>query len=125
MILALIEAVGFVLLVWAIIRAVSVLIKYSNELAKGNRPSLFPRTIDCERCDKQIAKSKRLKSFRDYLFGGWACPNCGSEYDQLNNLRIARAHDGHLRDSRRRARHLRVNVATPDDRTPVERLIDE
>lgn len=122
---AVIVAIAFALGLWAVLRGLMHLISYTNAVAKGGRPKLFPNTSYCERCEKDIPRTKRLKSLNDRVFGGWACPKCGSEYDTLGNVRVARSHDGHLRDSRRRAKRKRIPVLSEDNKTPVERLIDE
>lgn len=122
---AFIVAIAFPFVVWAVLRGLVHLISYTNAVAKGGRPDFFPNTSYCDRCEKNIPRTKRLKSFQDRIFGGWACPKCGSEFDTLGNVRVARSHDGHLRDSRRRARRKKIAILSEDNKTPLERLIDE
>ncbi len=85
---AFIIAISSTIVIWAVIRVLAHLSAYSNERAKGRRPAIFPKTSYCERCEKNIPRTKRLKSVGDHLFGGWACPKCGSEYDLLGNVRV-------------------------------------
>lgn len=109
--------------VWILIRSLSVGIKYYEETVKGERPTNFFSPKPCERCGKLTSWTARLTSFRQSLLGGWTCPACGSEYDQVGNLRIARSLDAHLRDARTRSKKrktLRI-----DESTPVEKVIDE
>ncbi|MBK6751289.1 MAG: hypothetical protein IPG67_15155 [Acidobacteria bacterium] len=122
---AFIIAISSTIVIWAVIRVLAHLSAYSNERAKGSRPAIFPKTSFCERCEKNIPRTKRLKSVGDHLFGGWACPKCGSEYDLLGNVRVARSHDGHLRDSQRRAKRKRKTDVSFHAETPTGRSIDE
>lgn len=122
---AFIVAIAFALGSWAVLRGLVHLIAYTNAIATGSSPNFVPNTSFCERCEKDIPRTKRLKSLNDRVFGGWACLKCGSEHDTLGNVRVARSHDGHLRDSRRRAKRKRIPVISADNKTPLERVIDE
>ncbi len=110
---------------WLLIRGIFFLLKYSEQWINHARPKVFPRPRECPRCEQPIGRFERLNSVRELLLGGWTCPKCGSEFDQLDNIRIARAWNAHLRDLSKRSRRADIDRGRKDGRTPVERLIDE
>ena len=111
---------------WVLIRGTVFWIKYSEEWIRNSRwPSVFPRLVDCPRCERPIGRLARSRSFREVLLGGWTCPKCGSEFDQLDNIRIARAWNAHLRDFEQRSLNEAAVRDRNDKRSPVERLFEE
>ena len=108
-----------------LIRSTVFLVKYTQEWIGNARPEVFPRPTRCPRCHQRLGRFERMRTFAEVLFGGWSCPGCGSEFDQLDNIRLARAWNAHLRDAKKRLRTEGHHRSMEDDRTPVERLIDE
>ena len=107
------------------VRGTVFLAVYFREWWRDSRPKVFPRPAFCPRCERPIVKFGRLRSFQQLLFGGWSCVGCGSEFDQLDKVRVARAWNAHLIDHDRRSRSDEEISKRNDSRTPVERLIDD
>gem|GEM_PF-5570626 len=114
-----------ILSTWVMLRLVIYFIKWSEERTKGNDLPFIARDRFCARCDRKVARSKRLISWNEIIFGGWSCPYCGSEYDQVGQLSFARADVAHLRGSRNHQHIPDTVLDHVNDKTPVERLIDE
>lgn len=125
MLLAIFATVIGTLLLWLLLRSIIYLVKFSDDWAKGNRPNFLTSRLTCERCETRVSRGERIRSFREYFLGGWTCPNCGSEYDQIDNLRFARSHDEHLRDLKKRDSKKRKVETLNDGKSRVQRLIDE
>ena len=125
MLLLLIAIVSAIVAGVLLVRGTLFMIKYSEEWIKNGRPTVFPRPKRCPRCDRRIRRSERMRSFTEVFLGGWSCPGCGSEFDQLDNVRVARAWNASLRDLKKREREVRLLNRATDDRTPVERLFDD
>jgi hypothetical protein len=125
MVLALVLASVIALAAWLLLRGAVYLLKFSEEFVKGNRPSFLSRIQNCPRCEAKLKPFTRKVSFKQLLFGGWTCPECGSEFDQMNNVRVARAFDAHLMDFRARKRHGKSLPGASDDKSPIERVFEE
>jgi len=108
-----------------VLRGTIFLVMYSERWMTYGRPKVFPRPRKCPRCDNRIGRFDRPRSLRQLLLGGWSCRACGSEFDQLNNCRIARAWNAHLRDLTDRSEREAVLEASRDPRSPVQKVIDE
>ena len=108
-----------------LIRSMLFSFKYLGEWIRNSRPSVFPRPNRCPRCEREITRFDRMRSFRNIVLGGWSCPGCGSEFDQLDYIQIARAWNAHLHDFEKRDRKKELENSKSDDRTPVQRLLDE
>ncbi|HKP70697.1 MAG TPA: hypothetical protein VJV05_15525 [Pyrinomonadaceae bacterium] len=107
------------------IRGTVFLLKYTAAWMTDRRPEVFPRPTRCPRCTQSIGRFERLRSFREVVLGGWTCPGCGSEFDQLDNALVARAWNAHLRDAKNRLRLEDQLEAAHDTRSPVEKLLDD
>ena len=110
---------------WLLIRGVGYSLKYFEVRARGVTLGPFGRNSRCSRCDRSIPFFSRRRSVRELVFGGWTCPKCGSEIDQLGIVRLARARDEHLRDFSKRDRVKQIVEEAKDGRSPIERVIDE
>lgn len=42
----------------------------------------FKRTRRCPKCDTVLPKFRKPRNKRQRLWGGWTCPNCGTELDR-------------------------------------------
>ena len=108
-----------------VIRTSAFLLTYFGQWIRDRRPKLVPRPRECPRCAQPVGRFERTNSFAKVLLGGWACPRCGSEFDQLNNIRIARAWNANLRDLELRSAQEAKASRRDDDRSPVQRMLDE
>jgi ribosomal protein S27AE len=106
-------------------RSSMFLLMYFGQWFKGGRPKVFPRPRECPRCGQPVGRFERINSIAKVLLGGWACPRCGSEFDQLNNTRIARAWNANLRDLEERSALEAKESRREDSRSPVQRMLDE
>lgn len=97
---------------WLLIRGTSFGLNYWKEYLNGAQPSVFPRPRECSRCDGALPLFTRLRSFREFLLGGWTCPTCESEFDQLGNIRVARAWNANLRDLKARTKRKKMGIRT-------------
>ena len=110
-------------LVWILIRSTLIALKYYEATLKGERPGNIFAVKACERCGKFTSWTARLTSCKEFLLGGWTCPRCMSEYDQIGNVLVARSLDAHLRDAKSRSK-TRKRLSN-DDRSPIEKVIDQ
>lgn len=108
-----------------LLRTLTFALFYFERWITYGRPNVFPRPKDCPRCGNRIVWSDSLRTVRHALIGGWTCRSCGSEFDQLNNCRIARAWNANLRDLKDRSLREVVLNESRDTRSPVEKIIDE
>lgn len=40
----------------------------------------------CSKCGHHLPQIRRPKNLRQVLWGGWTCPNCGTELDKSGNI---------------------------------------
>lgn len=99
-------------------------IKYSEQAIRGFRPKVLSWNRFCTRCEQEIGRFECVFSVKELLLGGWSCPRCGSEFDQVNELRIPHSIDAHLRDPVARS-HGRKRRSLQSGKSPVERIIEE
>lgn len=109
---------------WLALRFVAFAIKYSEQAAKGSRPKLLAWNRYCPRCEQTVKRFDRVFSVKELLFGGWTCPQCGTEFDQVNEVRIARSIDAHLRDPVSRS-YGRMHLNYPPEKSRVDLIIEE
>jgi len=57
-----------------------VLVVYGT-VAK-NRWGISLEEVSCPRCNKLLPKVRKPRSLREFMWGGWTCPNCGVEVDK-------------------------------------------
>ena len=108
-----------------LLRTLIFAVIYFERWITYGRPSVFPRPRQCPRCGNRIVWLDSLRTVRHALIGGWSCRSCGSQFDQLNNCRIARAWNAHLRDLKDRSTRQAALEESRDSRSPVQRIIDE
>lgn len=75
-------------------------------------------TIHCPKCSETVPRTRKPRSVRQELYGGWTCINCGAEMDKLGT-------DITDNDSLKSDKKRRRSFDTPFDksgRSPVERL---
>ena len=125
MLLIIVALVGSLILVGLILRGGMFLLKYSEQWANHARPRVFPRPTECPRCEQPVGRFERLRSFSELVLGGWTCPRCGSEFDQLDNIRLARAWNANLRDLEQRATNEKSIRSSDDTATPVQKLFED
>ena len=113
------------LLVWIGVRGSVFSLMYVGQWIRYRRPNIFPRPTVCPRCELPRGRFQSPKSLKEVVLGGWTCRGCGSEFDPLDNIRIARAWNAHLRDNETRSLKARGDEATRDERSPVELLFEE
>jgi len=41
----------------------------------------------CPRCAEPLSTIRKVSSFREVLWGGWTCPNCGCKVDRYGKER--------------------------------------
>src|SRR5215218_1053009 len=114
-----------ILLVFMAFRGLVFSLMYVGQWIRYRRPKIFPRPSICPRCELPLGRFQSPKSLKEFFLGGWTCRKCGSEFDQLDNIRIARAWNAHLRDNESRSLEARIDEAVGDDRSPVERMFEE
>jgi hypothetical protein len=122
MLFALLITLLFVITTWILIRVGFHLFRYAEQMARGNSPILFRSVKTCERCNTELPRFSKKVSAKQLFIGGWTCPHCGSEFDQLNNVTVARAFGAHLRDSKTPRLDRTENW---NDKSPIERVFDE
>lgn len=110
---------------WLLIRGAVFSIKYLVYKARGNRSPVFPLPSECCRCDQPLPYFSNLMSFRHVVLGGWACPSCGSEFDQLGNVKKARAWGANIRDLKKRRGTRKVRRVEDEQKSPIERVFEE
>jgi hypothetical protein len=79
--------------------------------------------IYCPKCNEAVPQTRKPRSVRQELYGGWTCASCGTEMDKLGT-------DITDTDSMKSGRggKRRRSFDTPFDntgRSPVERLFQE
>jgi len=42
--------------------------------------------VECPKCKWKLSWIRFPKSMREFLWGGWTCPNCGAKIDRAGNL---------------------------------------
>ena len=125
MILTLIVLVLGSLAALLMLRGAIFLVMYCERSITYGCPKVFPLPKRCPRCDSPIRWMDSLRTLRNVLLGGWSCRYCGSEFDQLNDCRVARSWNVHLRDVRERSHLQTLKEESLDPRSPVQKIIDE
>lgn len=119
--------IGFVGLICLIVlvRLIVQTLRYSEYRMKGENIAFFDTSTKCVRCETPVSVTTVRRTPKQVLFGGWSCPRCGSEFDQLGTIRVARSYDAHLRDIKRREEAFEFPTSNEDGLSPVQRLLDE
>jgi hypothetical protein len=50
-----------------------------------NRWGFNPDRVNCPRCQTEMPMTRKPKSRREVLWGGWTCDRCGCEMDKWGN----------------------------------------
>lgn len=108
-----------------LLRGTILLVMYLVARLRNSRGDILLSPSQCSRCDRPIGRFEGVRTFHELLLGGWTCPGCGSEFDQLGDVRVARSINAHLRDRRDRADREALRDSMADDRTPVEKLFED
>jgi hypothetical protein len=125
MLLASLYLIAILVATFLLLRGSAFAIKYLEQWSSEARPHVFPRPSRCSRCGQHLGRMSRLRTFNQWVLGGWTCPGCGSEFDQLDRILIARAWNAHLRDSKARMRREDLIETARDGKSPVQKLFDE
>jgi hypothetical protein len=69
------------LIVTFVALAVGMVLVVHGTVAK-NKWGINLEEVSCPRCSKLLPKVRKPRSFRESIWGGWTCPNCGVEVDK-------------------------------------------
>lgn len=74
-------------------------------------------TINCPKCTEPVPKTRKPRSVRQELYGGWTCQACGAEMDK-NGTDITGT-------AKKISRSRRPKAFDSDGLSPVERVLED